>query len=255
MSGSPSGSRIVPLSEEGRINHDLVGTILAGFEGARNVAGMRSVFRFAVKRKWIAENPSLDLGTVKALKTTQKIPFTESEMERILKCAREKSAAVYTFIPVMRFSGLRISDVAMLKTSRLQDEHLVLRTIKTGTDVKVLLPTIVADALRKIPKRHPEYFFWDGQSKLSSVTDYWRNRKIKPIFKAAKIPNAHPHRFRHTFAVELLRQGTSVTHVADLLGNTEKIVQKHYSAWTEARQKNLDEVVRKANGYHNLAPI
>ena len=121
--------------------------------------------------------------------------------------------------------------------------------------MKVLLPKVVADALRNIPKRHPEYFFWDGDSTLASVTDYWRSRQIKPVFKAAKLSDAHPHQFRHTFAVALLRQGVSVTHVAALLGNTEKMIQKHYSAWTVERQKNLDEVVKRANGYHTLKRI
>jgi site-specific recombinase XerD len=215
---------------------------------------LRSIFKFAVKRKWVGENPSLDLGRVKA-ESTQHVPFGDDEMGTILKCARKAGSSVYTFILVMRFSGLRISDVAMLKTSALQGEHLTLRTIKTSAAVKVLLPKVVASALRRIPKRHPEYFFWDGESTLPSVTDYWRSRQIKPIFKAAKLPNAHPHQFRHTFAVALLRQGVSVTHVAALLGNTEEMVQKHYSAWTVERQKHLDEVVRKANGYHALKQI
>lgn len=215
---------------------------------------LRSIFKFALKRKWVKENSALDLGRVKA-ESTQHVPFSDDEMKRILESARKAGSAVYTFILVMRFSGLRISDVAMLKTDALQGEHLTLRTIKTAAAVKVLLPKVVADALRKTRKRHIDYFFWDGESTLSSATDYWRSRQIKPVFKAAKLPKAHPHQFRHTFAVALLRQGVAVTHVAALLGNTEKMIQKHYSAWTVERQKNLDEVVRKANGYHAIKKV
>jgi integrase/recombinase XerC len=221
---------------------------------AKKQERLRSIFKFAVKRRWLTENLSLDLGRIKT-DDAQQVPFSESEMKKILEEARKVGPEVYTFILVLRFSGLRISDVAMLNVAALQGEHLVLRTAKTGADVKVLLPKIVAGALRKIKRRHPDYFFWNGTSKLQSVTDYWRSRQIKPIFKAAKLSSAHPHQFRHTFAVELLKQGTSTTHVADLLGNSEKIVKKHYSAWTVERQKNLDEVVRKANGYHSLKGI
>jgi site-specific recombinase XerD len=215
---------------------------------------MRSIFRFAMARKWILENPALLLGRIQ-VKKTQKEPFTTEEIEEIYKVARKTSPEVYTFILTMRFSGLRISDVAMLRVDSLHNRHLVLRTEKTGVPVKVLLPKVVVDALLALKRKTPEYFFWNGTAKLNSATDYWRNRKIKPVFKEAKIKNAHPHRFRHTFAVELLKQGTATLTVANLLGDIEKTVSDHYSAWVETRQKGLDEAVEKANGYHHLTPV
>jgi site-specific recombinase XerD len=215
---------------------------------------LRSIFRFAVARKWISENPALQLGRIK-VDRTQQTPFGAEEMAAILKAAIKAGPEVYTFILTMRFSGLRISDVAMLRAASLQGNHLVLRTDKTGTPVKVLLPNVVADALRKIERKNSDYFFWNGRSKLTSVTDLWRSHRIRPVFEKAKIKNAHPHRFRHTFAVELLKQGTPAGTVAILLGNTEQIVIKHYSAWIEARQKGLDEAVEKANGYHDILPV
>ena len=215
---------------------------------------LRSIFRFAVDQKWIEENPALRLGKVK-VDRTQQIPFNEEEMEKIREAARQVGPEVYTFILTMRFSGLRISDVCTLRVDSLQGEHLVLRTAKTGASVKVLLPKVVANALRAVRKENPEYFFWNGRSKLASVTDLWRTRRIKPVFDKARVKNARPHRFRHTFAVELLKNGTPAGTVAILLGNSEQIVAKHYSAWIEARQVGLDEAVKKANGYHDIEPV
>ena len=213
---------------------------------------LRSVFKFAAAHKWIEENPAIQLGRIK-VERTQQIPFSADEMEAILVAAREVGPEVYTFILTMRFSGLRISDVCTLRADSLQGDHLVLRTEKTGTPVKVLLPRVVANALRTIRKENSEYFFWNGRSKLASITDYWRTRRIKVVFGKAKIKSAHPHRFRHTFAVELLKQGTPAGTVAILLGNTEQIVIKHYSAWIEARQKGLDEAVKKRTGITTLS--
>jgi integrase/recombinase XerD len=215
---------------------------------------LRSVFKFAVAHKWIQENPALRLGRIK-VERTQQIPFSTEEMETILETARRAGPEVCTFILTMRFSGLRISDVCKLRVDSLQGDHLILRTEKTGTPVKVLLPRVVANALRSIRKENPEYFFWNGHSKLTSVTDLWRTRRMRLVFNKAKIKSAHPHRFRHTFAVELLKQGTPAGTVAILLGNTEQIVIKHYSAWIEARQKGLDEAVKKSNGYHEIEPV
>lgn len=147
----------------------------------------------------------------------------------------------------MRYSGLRISDVCTLRSDSLQGSHLVLRTEKTGTPVKVLLPGFVANALRTLRKSNPTYFFWNGRSKLASATDLWRTNRLNKVFENAEVENAHPHRFRHTFAVELLERGVPAGSVAILLGNTEQIVVKHYSAWIESRQKGLDDAVEKAN--------
>ena len=215
---------------------------------------LRSVFRFAMSRKWITENPSLELGKIK-VERTQQIPYTAKEMKDLLAEARKSDPDAYVFLLVLRFSGLRISDVCKLQPSSLQGKHLVLRTEKTGSPVKVLLPDVVVSALKSFSKRSPEYFFWNGKTSLSSVTDYWRTHRIKRICKTAGVKNPHPHRFRHTFAVELLKQGTPAGIVADLLGNTEQIVVKHYSAWIEARQQGLDEAVKRANGYHDILPV
>jgi integrase len=56
-----------------------------------------------------------------------------------------------------------------------------------------------------------------------------------------------PHRFRHTFARILLeRPNVSVRDVAELLGNTEQMVRKHYAAWIPGRQERLTAVLREA---------
>jgi len=51
------------------------------------------------------------------------------------------------------------------------------------------------------------YLFLRGEStRLDTCTDLWR-RQLAHVFKHAGISNGHPHRFRDTFAVELLQSG------------------------------------------------
>jgi len=52
---------------------------------------------------------------------------------------------------------------------------------------------------------------------------------------------------RDTFAVSLLVKGVSLEHVATLLGNSVKIVQKHYAPWETKRQEALDEAISRVN--------
>ena len=47
-----------------------------------------------------------------------------------------------------------------------------------------------------------------------------------------------PHRFRHTFAGVLLQNGVDTRDVADLIGDTDEMVRKHYARWVPERPKS-----------------
>ena len=106
------------------------------------------------------------------------------------------------------------------------------------------------DALSAFESVSETHFFWAGTSTLKSLTNLYRDFYLAPVFKAAKLTGSpHPHKFRHVFATKLLSNGTSVENVAALLGNSPKIVWKHYAAWVK---EALDQAVLKANGVHHL---
>jgi site-specific recombinase XerD len=213
---------------------------------------LRTVFRYARKHRMIDDNPSLDLGKIK-VDPTQVVPFTDDELNRIFKAAKADNPRIYALALLMRYSGLRISDATMLRLDQLKGDRLSLRTQKVKKDVSVLLPKPVAKALRAIEPASPNYFFWNESSKLHSLTDLYRDHYFRRVFKAAQIKSEpHPHQFRHSFAIKLLSAGVSLDNVAMLLGNTPKIVWKHYAAWVPERQQALDEAVTKANSYHHL---
>jgi integrase len=55
------------------------------------------------------------------------------------------------------------------------------------------------------------------------------------------------HRFRDTFAVELLQAGVSLERVSILLGHRIiKVTEKHYSPWVRGRQEQLEADVRRS---------
>jgi integrase len=74
------------------------------------------------------------------------------------------------------------------------------------------------------------------------------------VAKLAKVKAAHPHRFRDTFAVELLLADVPLVQVSMLLGHANtKITEKHYSPWVHAPQKQLEESLDRAIGIDPLA--
>jgi len=61
------------------------------------------------------------------------------------------------------------------------------------------------------------------------------------------VPDAHAHRFRDTFAVELLLSGVPLERVSVLLGHSSvKITERHYAPWVLERQEQMEEDVRRA---------
>jgi integrase len=176
-------------------------------------------------------------------------PFTKAQFNSILGAIpkypdRANAPRLKALVLFLRYSGLRLGDAVTVERTRIEDSRLFLRTAKTGTRVWVPLPKMVVDALADCPgERYP---FWSGNGKRKSVVGNWQ-RGLKRLFKLAKVENGHAHRFRHTFACELLTAGAPLTSVAQLLGHSsEKITEKHYSAWVAGRQARLEADVRKA---------
>jgi integrase/recombinase XerD len=217
----------------------------APLSASKKLERLRSVLKFALRRKWITENPALELDPPK-IKPTPTLPFTTDEMQRILKAATDPR--VHTFILVMRHSGLRISDTTTLATESLKGHRLRLYQTKTGEHVYVPLPQDVAAALRSLPRKNPAYFFWTGNGKpISAVSIWWRC--LKGVFKKANVSKGRSHRFRDTFAVALLEAGVSLESVSMLLGHQSvRITEKHYAPWVKTRQDALDREISKVLG-------
>ena len=214
---------------------------------------LRGVLRYALRHRMIEVNSALDLDKIKVV-SAKVVPFTDEQLDRIWIAAKNDSnPRIYALALLMRFSGLRISDAVGLRIDQVRDGHLSLRTRKVQTDVSVPLPETVVRALHSFRAASESHFFWNGIADLNAVAGYHRDYYFSRVFTAAKIEGKpHPHQFRHTFASKLLTAGVSIVEVAALLGNSIKIVEKHYSAWIKARQERLDRAVKRANGYHRL---
>jgi integrase/recombinase XerD len=131
-----------------------------------------------------------------------------------------------------------------LSRDRISGDKLFLYTGKSGTPVWCPLPPPVLAGLQAITTRG-DYFFWTGRSNPKSAVGNWQ-RALKRLFVLAGVPTGHAHRFRHTFAVELLQAGVPVERVAVMLGHRSvKVTEKYYSAWSRTRQEQLEADVRK----------
>jgi integrase len=86
------------------------------------------------------------------------------------------------------------------------------------------------------------YYFWNGVTSRRAVVGI-AERTLAAVFKKSRVSKAHAHRYRHTLATWLLGQGATEREVADILGNTEAVVRKHYGKWSPRRQANIDRLM------------
>jgi integrase len=144
-----------------------------------------------------------------------------------------------TLTLLMRYSGLRIGDAVTCARDRLVGSKLFLYQAKTGTPVYCPLLPIVVDALTAVEGQNSKYFFWTGNGKRkSAVAD--AQRSFRKLFELAEV-DGHPHMFRDTFAVELLKEGVSLETVSMLLGHASiKVTEKHYKPWVKTLQDKLE---------------
>ena len=117
-----------------------------------------------------------------------------------------------------------------------------IRTTKSGRKVYTWIPEGVRKRIHERAERvGPLIFGAHSTTDMNVITDVWR-RKLNGLWALCgpwpEKPTAH--RFRHTFPRILLqRPNVTVRDVAELLGNTEEMVRKHYAAWVSERQERL----------------
>lgn len=250
---------------------------------AKNMSTVKAFFEFCVANDWLARNPARLVKNRRSREAgdkrgEQKQPFTDEELKRMYDACENdygKQAITWSrdthheaakgelaqyhrkwtgqdlsdFISISVYTGLRISDVATFRADRLQPSgEILIRTTKAGTHVQTWVPKWLQDRIRQRAKIHGPLIFGEHTTKdMNVITDVWRRKLIKLWELCGPWKEKPtPHRFRHTFARILLQQGVTVRDVADLLGNSEQMLRKHYSAWIPERQARLTKILQEA---------
>ena len=227
---------------------------------AKKLERLRAFFRFTAERRWSETNPAALLRPPKiTLRPT--MPLEHGDLVKILTACEKREVEVQapgyrnaqrlkSLVLLLRYSGMRISDAVALSADRLKGNKLFLYTAKTGTPVYTVLPDSIVKALEASPRVTSKLYFWTGQGKLETAVKDWQ-KKLRVIFDLAEVSkgdgNAVAHRFRDTFAVELLLAGVPIERVSILLGHQSvRITEKHYNPWVRSRQEQLEADVKRA---------
>ena len=166
------------------------------------------------------------------------------------KFSTQKATRVRALSLLMRWSGLLIIDAASLAKTELRFANGVYRAVrrrlKTDILVNNILPTAVAVELLAVPNSNPKYFFWSGEGTEKTVAGKLTN-DLKKAFVKAGTADGHPHPFRGTAAVELLKAGVDIRKVSKFLGHSSvTTTEKYYAPWNKAQQDIIDDEIGAA---------
>jgi integrase/recombinase XerD len=183
-------------------------------------------------------------------------PYTDKEYKAIVAAADrvptftgDVAERAKALIAVMRFAGLAIQDAAILERGAVTPAtvngkacyRVELRRSKTHTGVNNVVPKDLCDALLRVANGNPKYIFWSGNGEPVSTTKHWSAR-LKKVFDASGVKDAHSHRFRKTFGVDLLTHGAPLEMVSKALGHKNTVItERHYLKWVPKLQEQLAE--------------
>ena len=137
-------------------------------------------------------------------------PYARAEIVRMIAACDWIGRSSYerlrarAMVLLLRYAGLRISDVVTLSREHVQGHRLEKRAIKNRRWIRVELPAVVVEALERLPQpkacaRGCQLYFSSGNASLRSLVK-GAQRTLAAVFKRARVEGAHAHRFRHTLA-------------------------------------------------------
>lgn len=192
---------------------------------------LNSFFTFLVKEEMLDKNP---LSKIEPPKTDHIIrkAFSVEEIEAIRKaCSLVRDRALVEFLYA---TGLRVSEVAGLKVGDIDMYRKEFTVIGKGNKERVVY--ISESAYYHLN----EYFRW-RQDAEGATRDELADRPLfvamkkpykgiskkgieylcKKIGEKAKVENVHPHRFRRTFATNMLKREMKIEELATLMGHSK----------------------------------
>ena len=183
---------------------------------------LSSFFSWLTKEEYIDKNPILRISKIKS-EVEVKIPFSHVDVEKMKVCASltRNGKRDRALIEFLMSTGCRVSEVVELDLDNVdfrKGECIVHG--KGNKDRKVYLTDVCIEYLKEYltnRKKQSDILFTNRNG------DRWSKQSIEKIIKTiaqmAEVKNAHPHRFRRTFATNALNRGMPVQHLQKILGH------------------------------------
>ena len=209
-------------------------------------------FKFLRNEGWIQVNPVSKIEVFKVENVIKK-PFSALDMESLRNaCETIRDRALIEFL---YSTGVRVSELCSLKIKDLdwskkefyvvgkgRKERLVCYSDSAGYYINEYLvwrmekENITFEELKEKP------LFKSLKKSDEAISPECVRSTLKKIAQRANVVNVHPHRFRRTYASDLINRGMRLEEVKVLMGHTKMDTTLLY---TDLKQDNIISSYRK----------
>lgn len=217
---------------------------------ARALASLRRFYRWLLREKYIARDPTADIMLPKLGRALPK-SLSEEQVERLLDAPDVRAARGLrdrALLETLYATGLRVSELVNLTRTQLNLDMGVVRVIGKG-DKERLVPMgeeAIAWLRRYLAEGRPalartrasEYVFISARGGALTRQALWQN--IKRYALQVGIEKAlSPHTLRHAFATHLVNHGADLRVVQMLLGHADLSTTQIYTQVARERLQQL----------------
>jgi len=217
---------------------------------ARQIASLRSFFRFLCMEQVILKNPTIHLETPRLPKKLPRVLSVE-EVDMLL-CAPEGASAAAlrdkAMLELLYAAGMRVSEMMDLDQKQMDVEMAFVRCIGKGNKERIIplgrkAVAAVVDYLEKgrpklVKTRDAQALFLNYLGKRMTRQGFWKI--IKKYAKKKGIrKEITPHTLRHSFATHLLSNGADLRSVQELLGHADVATTQIYTHLTNVKLKEI----------------
>jgi integrase/recombinase XerD len=246
------GVDLMSVSREAILDH-LAWRVDNGYKPrstARLLSGVRGFYRYVLREKLIAVDPTLQVDMPQLGKPLPK-SLSEADVEALL-AAPDLSDAIgqrdRAMLEVLYACGLRVTELISLTLEQVNLRQGVLRImgkgskerlVPMGEEAIVWVERYMRDARHELLNGRPsDVLFPSQRGEQMTRQTFWH--RIKHQAKVAGIGKSlSPHTLRHAFATHLLNHGADLRVVQMLLGHSDLSTTQIYTHVARARLQEM----------------
>jgi site-specific recombinase XerD len=195
---------------------------------SRKLNAVKTFFRWMIDQNLITSDPS---STVAHPKIDSSLPKFLSQLEyRALRDVVRTDVRIAAIVELILQTGLRISEVASLKTENIKEDSLIIEAYATQPQRTIPLNKPAKDILdayvRVRPKADSPYVFISKNGKPLAVRNI--RASIARYMQRAELPTYSVNDLRTTFMVENLKNGVDLVLLSQVSGHKRLSTTERY---------------------------
>lgn len=209
---------------------------------SNSVRSVKAVFAWAVREELLGSNPLVRIPVPKIPRTDYEV-FDVEQVERLLRACDVKAftgARAFAIVILLFDSGIRAAELVGIRDQDVDWQRGLFKVRGKGAkERQVPVSARTLRAVRRYVTQRDRFGLADGGRLFvgpngRALTYSGLAQLLRRLGKRTGL-HVHPHKFRHSFAVNALRNDASLADIQDQLGHADLTITRHY-----ARQSATD---------------